>query len=260
VPHGTFSVQCCGIAPLEDRCPPSPRPNPERGKRSFARSAFPPVNAGEEPPLFDGEDADFAFLVPMPRRLEASRAEQLIDEGVVCLVALQGDQAGQSDIVVSALEIIVITSVTGLERCAASRGSRLPGLARFGAVQPEASRRRWARRQSSLAWQLDDRAVPDTVPMKVVPHQCGALGRSRPALTGSVWWCRWTVQPVCSCASGAVCRSSCVAAAIAVTGIAAAPAGARSATSPGARPPVVTSARAADAPGTPRVHSAGANA
>ena len=118
----------------------------------------------------------------MPRRLEALRAEQLIDEGVICLVALQGDQAGQSDIVVSALEIIAITFVTGIERCAASRSSRLPGLARFSEVQPDASRRRWARRQSSLAWQLDDRAAPDTVPMKVVPHLCGALGRSRPAL------------------------------------------------------------------------------
>jgi len=118
----------------------------------------------------------------MRRRFESIRVEQLIDEGVVCLVALQGDQAGQSDIVVSALKIIAITFVTGIERCTASRSSRLAGLARFGAVQPDASRRRWARRQSSLAWQLDDRAAPYTVPMKVVPHQCGALGRSRPAL------------------------------------------------------------------------------
>ena len=68
-------------------------------------------------------------------------------------------------------------------RCAASRSSGLPGLARVGAIQPDASRRRWARRQSSLAWQLDDRAAPDTVPIKVVPHWGGKLGRSRPALT-----------------------------------------------------------------------------
>ena len=51
-----------------------------------------------------------------------------------------------------------------------------------GAVQPDPSRRRWARRRPSLAWQLDDRAAPDTVPMKAVPQQRGALGRLRPAL------------------------------------------------------------------------------
>ena len=101
------------------------------------------------------------------------------------LVALQGDQAGQSDVLRRSSRGHRHQFRDGRRlRCAARRPrrSRLPGLARFGAVQPETSRRRWARRQSSLAWQLDDRAAPDTVPMKVVPHQCGALGRSRPAL------------------------------------------------------------------------------
>lgn len=48
--------------------------------------------------------------MPKRRRLKATRAEQLIDEEVVCLVALQGDQAGQCDICVPALEAIAITS------------------------------------------------------------------------------------------------------------------------------------------------------
>jgi len=48
------------------------------------------------------------------QRLKAILAEQLIDEWLVCLVALQGDQAGMSDIVVAALEAIAITSVTGI--------------------------------------------------------------------------------------------------------------------------------------------------
>ena len=78
--------------------------------------------------------------------------------------------------------------------------------------------------------------------------------------TGSVWWCRWTVQPVCSCVPDAAFRSSCAVAVIAATGIAAAPAGVRRTTLPGARQPVVTSARAVDACGTPHDHSAGASA
>jgi hypothetical protein len=79
--------------------------------------------------------------------------------------------------------------VIAVHRCDGHRDGRacavertLSSVARVGGVQPDPSRRRWARRRPSLAWQLDDRAAPDTVPMKAVPRQCGALGRLRPAL------------------------------------------------------------------------------
>ena len=69
----------------------------------------------------------------------------------------------------------------------AGRSLRLSALAPPGAIGAGRGttgrrRRRWARRRPSLAWKLDDRAAPDTVPMKAVPQQCGPLGRLRPAL------------------------------------------------------------------------------
>ena len=63
-------------------------------------------------------------------------------------------------------------------------------------------------------------------------------GTSPSSTTGPVWWRSWTVQPVCSCAPDAALRSSCAAAAIAATDIAAAPAGARRTIWLGARRPV----------------------
>ncbi len=119
----------------------------------------------------------------MRQRLEGSGAKHLIDEGWVCLAALQGGQADACE----------VDPVSQQPRGCGGRGAWATGAcgrrrsretgrrgARCGTTDP--SRRRWARRRPSLARQLDDRAAPDTVPMKAAPQQCGALGRLRPAL------------------------------------------------------------------------------
>ena len=62
--------------------------------------------------------------MPDFRRLEAVSAEQLIGEGVVCMVAQQGDYAGQCDICVAALEAIAITSWADFESDAPRAGVR----------------------------------------------------------------------------------------------------------------------------------------
>ena len=118
----------------------------------------------------------------MRQRLEGLRAEQLIDEGM----RLPGRPAGRPG-----------RRGRSRPRDPAAGGRDDPRSARrdFGssALAPPGAtgarrgttgrcRRRWARRQPSLAWQLDDCAAPDTVPMKAVPQQCGPLGRLRPAL------------------------------------------------------------------------------
>ncbi len=100
----------------------------------------------------------------MRQLLAELRAEHLVDER-----GLPGRPAGRPG------------SFEGTRPPRGHRGSRCDGHL-GGGVQPDPSRRRWARRRPSLAWQLDDRAAPDTVPMKAVPQQCGALGRLRPAL------------------------------------------------------------------------------
>ena len=111
----------------------------------------------------------------------ALRAERLIAEGV----RLPGRPAGRPGRRgrVGSGKPAALAVVTA--RCAA------PGLESAACAPPGATgarrgttgrcRRRWARRQPSLAWQLDDCAAPDTVPMKAVPQQCGLLGRLRPA-------------------------------------------------------------------------------
>jgi hypothetical protein len=86
-----------------------------------------------------------------------------------------------SDIVVAALEAIAITSVT----CIAGDAPQAAGRGCPAWLEPVQYNPMRAEEGGtaavSLAWQLDDRAAPDNVPMKVVPHQCGPLGRFRPA-------------------------------------------------------------------------------
>lgn len=67
-----------------------------------------------------------------------------------------------------------------------------------------------------------DRAIPYTVPMKVVQPQCCTSG----AITSSTFGCQpqgrlWIAQPACSCACVAASRSRCVPTAITVSCIAA---------------------------------------
>ena len=100
----------------------------------------------------------------------------------ICLAALQGGQADAGEVDPSDPAAAAVTT-RGLREGTSDR-RRLLHLERPGARRGTTGRcrRRWARRRPSLAWQLDDRAAPDTVPMKAVPQQCGALGRLRPAL------------------------------------------------------------------------------
>ena len=54
----------------------------------------------------------------------------------------------------------------------------MSGTPRYNAADAEEG----GRGSGLPAGKLDDRTAPDTVPMKAVPQQCGALGRVRPAL------------------------------------------------------------------------------
>lgn len=77
----------------------------------------------------------------------------------------------------------------------------------------------------SRAGKPDDRTAPYTVPMKVVPQQCGPLW-TLPSSTFGLPRCVWTLLAGCSCAHAAAPRSCFAAAATGATATAAGRAGA----------------------------------
>ena len=118
----------------------------------------------------------------MRRRPEAIRAEQLIDEGDVAWSPCRATRPASTTSSSPVSRPIAITSVIGIAGDAQQAAIRSCPTCSIRCSTTRCEPKRVGTAAVSLAWQLDDRGAPDTVPMKVVPHQCGALGRSRPAL------------------------------------------------------------------------------